>query len=73
MYRARHRFGRALVAAALLFVAGAGVAGEYLLPANGDNVIGSNTSAIARHEDTLFDWWRTPGWTPGSRGRARRS
>jgi L,D-transpeptidase ErfK/SrfK len=61
MYRARHRFGRALVAAALLFVAGAGVAGEYLLPANGDNVIGSNTSAIARHEDTLFDIARSNG------------
>src|SRR5512139_866133 len=61
MYRARPRFGRSLVAAALLFVAGTGVAAEYVLPANGDNVIGSNSSAIARHEDTLFDVARSNG------------
>jgi L,D-transpeptidase ErfK/SrfK len=61
MYRARPRFGRSLVAAALLFVAGSGIAAEYVLPANGDNVIGSNTSAMARHEDTLFDVARANG------------
>ena len=61
MYRARPRLGRSLVAAALLFVAGTGVAAEYVLPANGDNVIGSNSSAIARHEDTLFDVARSNG------------
>jgi L,D-transpeptidase ErfK/SrfK len=34
---------------------------EYLLPENGDNVIGSVTTAIAEHEDTLLDIGRRYG------------
>ena len=34
---------------------------EYLLPANGDNVVGVVTTAIAEHEDTLIDIGRRYG------------
>ena len=34
---------------------------EYVLPANGDNVIGFVTTAIARHEDTMLDIGRRYG------------
>ncbi len=34
---------------------------EYLFPENGDNVIGAITTAIAEHEDTLFDIGRRNG------------
>jgi L,D-transpeptidase ErfK/SrfK len=34
---------------------------DYLLPENGDNVIGSVTTAFARHEDTLHDIGRRYG------------
>ncbi len=61
MYRAVVGIGRKLVAAGLLLVAAAAPAAEYVLPANGDNVIGSNTSVIAAHEDTLFDVARRNG------------
>ena len=36
-------------------------AAEYLLPANGDNVIGVVTTAVADHEDTLLDLGRRYG------------
>lgn len=36
-------------------------ASEYLLPTNGDNVIGVVTSAVAEHEDTLLDIGRRYG------------
>ena len=36
-------------------------AAEYLLPANGDNVIGVVTTAVAEHEDTLLDIGRRYG------------
>ncbi|HET7204119.1 MAG TPA: L,D-transpeptidase family protein [Steroidobacteraceae bacterium] len=36
-------------------------AAEYLLPANGDNVIGVVTTAVAEHEDTLLDIGRRHG------------
>ncbi len=47
--------------AALLLAAFTARAAEYLLPKNGDNVIGSNSTAIAAHEDTLFDIARRNG------------
>jgi L,D-transpeptidase ErfK/SrfK len=34
---------------------------EYVLPTNGDNVIGSVTTAVAEHEDTLLDIGRRYG------------
>src|SRR4030095_3788253 len=34
---------------------------EYVLPENGDNVVGFVTTAIARHEDTMFDIGRRYG------------
>jgi hypothetical protein len=34
---------------------------EYLLPLNGDNVIGVVTTAVAEHEDTLLDIGRRYG------------
>jgi L,D-transpeptidase ErfK/SrfK len=49
------------LAAALLLVAGLAGAAEYLLPTNGDSVLGSNSTAIAAHEDTLFDIARRNG------------
>lgn len=47
--------------AALPLAAGPARAAEYLLPTNGDNVIGSNSTAVAAHEDTLFDIARRNG------------
>ncbi|HQR48087.1 MAG TPA: L,D-transpeptidase family protein [Steroidobacteraceae bacterium] len=47
-------------ASAALACADAGAA-EYVLPANGDNVIGRNSTAIAAREDTLFDIARRTG------------
>jgi L,D-transpeptidase ErfK/SrfK len=41
--------------------AGAAGAAEYVLPTNGDNVIGRNSTAIAAHADTLFDIARRNG------------
>jgi len=52
---------RTCFVAAPLLVAGTASGAEYLLPGNGDNVIGSNTSAIATHADTLFDVARRNG------------
>ncbi len=57
--RALRRF---LAAAALLAGATAhGGAAEYLLPANGDNVIGMLVTAVAEQEDTLLDIGRRHG------------
>ena len=52
-----------LSAVAALVVAGTARAGgsEYLIPENGDNVIGVITTAIAQHEDTLLDIGRRHG------------
>jgi L,D-transpeptidase ErfK/SrfK len=46
-----------LVALSAPFVAGTAAAGmaEYLLPPNGDTVIGVVTTTVAEHEDTLLD------------------
>jgi L,D-transpeptidase ErfK/SrfK len=52
---------RSIVAAAAIFAAGTACAAEYALPTNGDNVIGSNFTAIAGREDTLFDVARRNG------------
>jgi L,D-transpeptidase ErfK/SrfK len=61
MVRRRSAWGRRLVATMALLVTGAVSATEFVLPANGDNVVGANTSAIARQEDTLFDVARRYG------------
>jgi L,D-transpeptidase ErfK/SrfK len=52
-----------LPAVAALVAAGTARAGgsEYLIPENGDNVIGVITTAIAQHEDTLLDIGRRHG------------
>jgi L,D-transpeptidase ErfK/SrfK len=50
-----------LVAAFAPFVVSDARAGEYLLPLNGDNVIGAVTIAVAEHEDTLLDIGRRYG------------
>ena len=52
---------RALAVLIALAVAGAAASAEYLLPANGDNVIGRNGTDVALHEDTLFDIARRNG------------
>ena len=53
---------RILAAAALLAAATThGGAAEYLLPANGDNVIGVLVTAVAEQEDTLLDIGRRHG------------
>lgn len=54
---------RAAVAALVLLLAGPAQGGvsEYVLPGNGDNVIGAVTTAIAEHEDTLLDVGRRYG------------
>jgi L,D-transpeptidase ErfK/SrfK len=61
MVRALIKAGRTVVAATVLLVAAAASGAEYLLPTNGDNVIGSNTTELAAHEDTLFDVARRNG------------
>ena len=61
MVRALIMAGRTVVAATVLLVAAAASGAEYLLPLNGDNVIGSNTSELAAQEDTLFDVARRNG------------
>jgi L,D-transpeptidase ErfK/SrfK len=52
-----------LPVAATLLVAGTARAGgaEYVIPENGDNVIGVITTAIAAHDDTLLDIGRRHG------------
>jgi L,D-transpeptidase ErfK/SrfK len=52
---------RRFAAAVALLVATAAPAAEYVLPANGDNVVGGNMTAIAAHEDTLLDIGRRYG------------
>ena len=54
-------FAAALVAAFTPFVASDVRAGEFLLPLNGDNVIGAVSTAVAEHEDTLLDIGRRFG------------
>jgi L,D-transpeptidase ErfK/SrfK len=61
MARAIHGIRRAFIAAAALLAASAAGGAEYVLPTNGDNVIGVNTTAVAAHEDTLFDVARRNG------------
>lgn len=50
-----------LLVAPGLLAGRAAPAAEYLLPTNGDNVIGRNSTAVATHEDTLFDIARRNG------------
>ena len=52
---------RALAVLIALAVTRAAAAAEYLLPANGDNVIGRNGTDVALREDTLFDIARRNG------------
>ena len=54
---------RVLAACAAHAVVAAAQAGgaEFLLPENGDNVVGTVTTAIAQHEDTLLDIGRRFG------------
>ena len=63
MHRLVARRGLILQACAWLAAAGTAHAGgaEYLLPENGDNVIGVVTTAFAEHEDTLLDVGRRYG------------
>jgi len=61
-----HRVSRRvclLAAGAAWFGAATAHAGgaEYLIPTNGDNVVGTVTTAIAQHEDTLLDIGRRYG------------
>src|SRR4030095_13564899 len=60
-YVQRHARRARLVALAVLAVAPRVQASgaEYVLPENGDNVVGFVTTAIARHEDTMFDIGRS--------------
>src|SRR5512145_3257517 len=62
-YACRLGGGLRLVGLALLAVATRvqGSGAEYVLPENGDNVVGFVTTAIARHEDTMFDIGRRYG------------
>jgi L,D-transpeptidase ErfK/SrfK len=55
------RAAHLLVALFAPFVANDVRASEYLLPENGDTVIGSVTTAVAEHEDTLLDIGRRYG------------
>jgi len=54
---------RPLFSTAWLLASGAAFGGgaEYVLPENGDNVVGVVTTAIAEHEDTLLDVGRRYG------------
>ena len=52
---------RLITMLAALLAAGPACAAEYVLPTNGDNVIGRNSTAVAMHEDTLFDIARRNG------------
>ena len=52
---------RALAVLIALAVARVAASAEYLLPANGDNVIGRNGTDVALQEDTLFDIARRNG------------
>lgn len=63
MPRARFSAGPVLVLAFVLAGVDAAHAGgaEYVLPTNGDNVIGSVTTTVAEHEDTLLDIGRRFG------------
>jgi L,D-transpeptidase ErfK/SrfK len=61
MARIFHGISPAFIAVAALLVAGAAGAAEYVLPANGDTVIGLNTTDVATREDTLFDVARRNG------------
>ena len=54
-------FAAALVAAFTPFVASDVRAGEFLLPLNGDNVIGAVSIAVAELEDTLLETVRRHG------------
>lgn len=54
------RHGAALLrrlafAMAGVLVAGAATADTYIIPANGDNVVGAVSTVVARHEDTFSD------------------
>jgi L,D-transpeptidase ErfK/SrfK len=59
--RARQWIVLAFVAVLAPLVVNDARAGEYLLPLNGDNVIGAVTIAVAEHEDTLLDIGRRYG------------
>jgi len=59
--RAGQSVARVLVAVLAPFVASQLRAAEYLLPVNGDNVIGAVSIAVAEHEDTLLDVGRRFG------------
>ena len=63
MRRALNSIRQLLPVAAALLVAGTARAGgaEYVIPDNGDNVIGVITTAIAAHDDTLLDIGRRHG------------
>ena len=52
---------RALAVLTALAAARVAASAEYLLPTNGDNVIGRNGTDVALHEDTLFDIARRNG------------
>jgi L,D-transpeptidase ErfK/SrfK len=58
------RWSRPLVSAALMLLFSAAAlagAAEYVLPDNGDTVIGMMATAVAEHEDTLLDIGRRYG------------
>jgi L,D-transpeptidase ErfK/SrfK len=59
--RAGRWVARALVAVLAPFVASQPHAAEYLVPVNGDNVIGAVSITVAEHEDTLLDVGRRYG------------
>ena len=63
MHRVAVRSALVISACAALFAAAPARAGgaEYLVPDNGDSVVGTITSAIAEHEDTLLDIGRRHG------------